>query len=271
MKYVLYTLIALIVLITLAVGVVSLFERRKPKEKRIHGFRKFLLCFAIAALLVIIACAIYFGIYYQGDPTAEQYMQGSETVTVIKTESGYLFDGPNEEQALIFYPGAKVEAVAYAPLLCELAEQWGDCFLVEMPLKMAIMDYDAAEEIQTKYNYDRWYLAGHSMGGMSAALYASEHEKDLRGLFLFAAYSTKPIENDLPTCTIYGDHDMILNREEYENNRINLPEEATEVVIPGGNHAQFGSYGKQRGDGEATITAQQQWDSVVETIKNQTD
>lgn len=271
MKYILYTVILLLVLIAVAVGIVSLIERRKPKEKRVRGIRKILLCVAVDLLLIVIAGAVYFGNYYHGDQNAELYMQGSETVTVTKTRNGYLFDGPSEEQAMIFYPGAKVEAEAYAPLLCELAEQWGDCFLVEMPLNMAVMDYDAAEEIQNNYNYDRWYLAGHSMGGMSAALYASEHEEELNGLFLLAAYSTKPIENDLLTCSIYGDCDQILNREEYEDKRENLPEGSVEVVIPGGNHAQFGSYGKQRGDGEASISAQQQWDAVVQAVKIQTE
>ena len=40
--------------------------------------------------------------------------------------------------------------------------------------------------------------------------------------------------------------------------RANLPESTIEVVIDGGNHAQFGSYGTQKGDGEAAVTREAQ-------------
>jgi len=38
------------------------------------------------------------------------------------------------------------------------------------------------------------------------------------------------------------------------------------MTIEGGNHAQFGSYGPQPGDNEATISAQEQLDQTVEAI-----
>ena len=36
--------------------------------------------------------------------------------------------------------------------------------------------------------------------------------------------------------------------------------------LAGGNHAQFGNYGPQRGDGEATISAEEQQKKTVELI-----
>jgi hypothetical protein len=39
------------------------------------------------------------------------------------------------------------------------------------------------------------------------------------------------------------------------------------VVIEGGNHAQFGNYGKQKGDPDATISREEQQDKAVEAIK----
>ena len=270
MQYVIYTVILLIFLIAIASGIVALIERRRPKEKKSSGWKRLLVSFLIVLFLIIIVGAIYFGIYYRGDSTAKKSLESGEIVSVVELNNGYFFDGPSEEQALIFYPGAKVEAGAYAPLMYERAEQWGDCFFVKMPLNMAILDYEAADSIRNEYHYSRWYIAGHSLGGTSAALYASEHETDLNGLFLLAAYSTKPLENDIMTCSIYGDQDLVLNKKEYENNRENLPAGSAEVIISGGNHAQYGSYGKQRGDGEATISAEQQREEVVQAIKAQT-
>ncbi|MDW7658981.1 MAG: alpha/beta hydrolase [Bacillota bacterium] len=40
------------------------------------------------------------------------------------------------------------------------------------------------------------------------------------------------------------------------------------VLIAGGNHAQFGNYGKQRGDPDASISSEEQQNIAVEAIKN---
>ena len=44
----------------------------------------------------------------------------------------------------------------------------------------------------------------------------------------------------------------------YNDSHDSLPADATFVVIDGGNHAQFGSYGFQPGDHEASISPQEQ-------------
>ena len=41
-----------------------------------------------------------------------------------------------------------------------------------------------------------------------------------------------------------------------------------EKVILGGNYAQFGSYGKQSGDNDASISAENQWNETVEAIES---
>ena len=52
--------------------------------------------------------------------------------------------------------------------------------------------------------------------------------------------------------------DGVLNRDSYEKDRKNLPTDFTEVSIDGGCHAQFGSYGAQKGDGTPTISNEEQ-------------
>ena len=42
----------------------------------------------------------------------------------------------------------------------------------------------------------------------------------------------------------------------------------SEIVLGGGNHAQFGNYGTQSGDGTAKITVQEQQERTVEEIGN---
>ena len=99
-----------------------------------------------------------------------------------------------------------------------------------------------------------------------AASYASGHASRLAGVVLLAAYSQKPLDDRLSAITIYGSEDGILNRKRQAEGEHNLPEGHREYVIEGGNHAQFGDYGRQRGDGEAAIPAQEQQRRTAELI-----
>ena len=66
--------------------------------------------------------------------------------------------------------------------------------------------------------------------------------------------------------SIYGSEDGVLNREKYEKNRVNLPEDAIEYVIDGGNHSGFGYYGQQKGDHVAGISPKEQQEAVVDAL-----
>ena len=49
-----------------------------------------------------------------------------------------------------------------------------------------------------------------------------------------------------------------------------MPEHSMKYVIEGGNHAQFGNYGKQKGDGEASVSDVKQQQETVEIILQNT-
>lgn len=92
-----------------------------------------------------------------------------------------------------------------------------------------------------------------------AASYAADNIEAYEGLVLLASYSTADLsETPLKVISIYGSEDLVLNRENYEENSANLPENYIEHVLPGGCHAYFGSYGAQEGDGTPAITAEDQ-------------
>ena len=100
-----------------------------------------------------------------------------------------------------------------------------------------------------------------------AANYAAEHSENFDGLILLAAYSTKDIsQTTLRVLSVYGSEDGVLNRESYEKNWSKLPEDTTEVVLDGGCHAQFGSYGPQDGDGIPSISGEEQVRQTAEAI-----
>lgn len=221
----------------------------------------------IAAVLVAIAAAffIYVGDFYKVTDR-ENALADTDFVRVSKTDFGYFFDGPGEDAAVIFYPGAKVEDIAYAELLKKIAAGGADCFLVHQPFNLAFFGTNKAGGVIKAYDYDEWYLAGHSLGGAMAAEFAAKSD-DLDGLIFLAAYSATDISGkDFRVLSIYGSEDKVVNSEKIEAGRELVPSYYTEFVIDGGNHANFGDYGEQRGDGEAKISPEKQREITANKI-----
>ena len=234
--------------------------QRKSIAKR-AGMTLLVIAVALFALFLF-----YTESYYHADRTAVMSLRTDGHAAVTSSQNGVMFDGPGTEDLLIFYPGGKVQETAYAPLLRMLAEEGMDVYLVRMPFRLAVFGANKAEKaLEETADYTRVYIGGHSLGGAMAAHYAAEHPEELDGVILLAAYSTKRLPDDLPVLSVYGSEDGILNREKYEENRPNLPD-LQEIVIEGGNHAGFGSYGEQTGDGEATIIPEAQWEETVKAI-----
>ncbi|MBQ2961576.1 alpha/beta hydrolase [Methanobrevibacter sp.] len=215
----------------------------------------------ILALVIVIAGSAlwYVNDYYHAEPSATALLEGDENVTVTQIDNGLLLDGPGNDSALIFYPGAKIEYTSYLPLFMDLADDGVDCFIVEMPYNLAIFGMDSADEIvnDNAYDYQKWYICGHSLGGVMASYYSLNHTDDLDGLILLAAYPADDLGN-MSVLSIYGSNDKTLNKETYDESKSLMDYNLTEYVIEGGNHAQFGSYGNQSGDGAASISAENQ-------------
>ncbi len=238
-------------------GMRRMFSGKAP------GAKRWLAILPGLAILLVAAFLAYVCVYYHADETAQASMRSDETVSVVETDYGCLFDGPGEDAALIFYPGAKVEETAYAPLLHGLAAQGMDACLVKMPFRLAILHANAAERVLNAHDYEQWYIGGHSLGGLMAARYAAAHAEAFVGVALLGAYADRRLPEPLTAIVIYGSQDRVLNRGRLERGRALVPTRCAEVVIEGGNHAQFGSYGAQSGDGLAAISAREQ---VQETI-----
>lgn len=228
---------------------------------------KIALCIILALAILLAGIGIwYVNDYLHADEDAKALLNGSSTVDVVKINDGLFLDGPGEDTALIFYPGAKVEYTAYLPLLMNLSAEGVDCFLVEMPFNLAFFGVDKADDMinNDSYHYDKWYLSGHSLGGVMASDYARNHAADVDGVILLASYLTDNLNTSV--LSIYGSNDKVLNMESYNDAKKYLPENYTEHVIKGGNHAQFGSYGIQPKDGAANISDYQQKKETIDSI-----
>lgn len=255
-------ILGMILMIVLAV-------KMDPSSKKANWIEQGVNFVAQAAILLGVLLIWYGNDSYPAAAEAVQALEDTDVVAVKEIGDGILFDGAGEDAALIFYPGAKVEYTAYAPVMKMLAEEGIDCFLLEMPYHMAIFGMDRAGDIMEQYTYDSWYLGGHSLGGAMAASYASGHPEQLNGLVLLAAYPTKPLpEEGMRVLSLYGSEDGVLNMEKLAQGEQYMPEDAVTFCIEGGNHAGFGSYGDQKGDGKARITGEEQWKETVVQIRN---
>lgn len=207
---------------------------------------------------------------YNGDSAAESAMESSKYVTVTEKRDYIVFEpaGSFYSTGIIFYPGGGVEAESYAPLMHALAEEGYLCVIVKMPLHYAFLGVEKADDVRKDYrNVADWYMAGHSLGGAMASYYAKENSNQLQGVILLASYSTEDLKaENLDVLSIYGTMDGILNFENYETYRENLPGDCTEIVLEGGNHANFGNYGVQVGDNAAELAKEEQQAMTLEAI-----
>ena len=86
------------------------------------------------------------------------------------------------------------------------------------------------------------------------------------GIYVSDYYHADLTDSGLRVYCTYGSEDGVLNREKYEADRINLPQDTTETVIDGGCHAGFGSYGAQKGDGAPVISAEEQQQQTADAL-----
>lgn len=222
-----------------------------------------------AILILVIICIAYLYNYYRADTDAiDAYALELTVDKQILEDNTIVYIPEAAEAGFIFYPGGKVEYTAYEPLMKTLASEGILCMLVEMPFHLAVFDINAADGLQNHFpEIDEWYIGGHSLGGSMAASYLSENTDAFEGLVLLGAYSTADFStDDMDVLSIYGSADLVLNKGNYEENKVNLPDNFTEVVIEGGCHAYFGMYGAQNGDGVPSITNEDQIRITVEHI-----
>lgn len=232
------------------------------KKTKILISKKLRIALGIVVLLLALCAGAFFWYvsdYYRAEDVALDVLAQDSGLSV-QDNLTVLSPSVPSDTAIIFYPGAKVEAEAYLPLLEQIKQTGVTCILVHMPFRMAIFDANAAEDVMEQFpEIQHWYMAGHSMGGAMASQFASGHQDEIDGLILLGAY----IYGDYPdekTLTVYGSlNQSVEDHIDYTENI---------VEIEGGNHAQFGNYGPQKDDLPATISAAEQQAQTVDAISD---
>lgn len=234
----------------------------KSESKIIKVLKGALISLLALVILLVGGFYVYTLDYYKADNSVQNSLAAVSENVKIQDKITVFYPQANRDisKGLIFYPGGKVEAIAYAPLLIALSQQGITCILLKMPFNLAVFDITAADEVYVEFpQINHWYLSGHSLGGAMASSYADKNSEKLDGLILMGAYPVNTAE--IPTLVIYGSEDINLDLTKLENVR-------NKIEIVGGNHAYFGNYGEQKGDGTATITRDaQQAKAVTEIVR----
>jgi hypothetical protein len=234
--------------------------------------RKFLKIVGIGLLVLVVLTALGLVIWsetgtYPAGEMAAAALKSSTTVTV--TQEDWIAFTPEEETdtGLVFYPGGLVAPEAYAPVLRQLAEQGVLVVLTPMPLNLAIFHTGAADAVIESYpEITHWVMAGHSLGGAAASIYADGHSGKLDGLALWDSYPPDSADlsgSGLAVLSIYGTTDGVPNTDGFDSKRNLLPADTAYVPIEGASHAQFGDYGLQKGDVTPSISAAEQHNLVA--------
>lgn len=224
---------------------------------------------ALVALLVLAPLAFY------GWTRVARYAAFPEAVAIAeqaeRTRGWYVFAPPEAATTgLVFYPGGLVDAAAYAPLMRRIADEGVFTVLAPMPLELAVFGIGrAAAVIDAFPEVERWVIAGHSLGGAMAAEFVKGAPDRVAGLVLLASYpaaSTDLSVLPIRAVSTYGTENGVTPPEGFEASLARLPPGTELVVIDGGNHAGFGHYGPQAGDGEARIDREEQQRQTAATV-----
>ncbi|MBI4857051.1 MAG: hypothetical protein HY818_09950 [Acetobacterium woodii] len=224
----------------------------------------------IVLVAFIIGILIYLGQYYHADQTAHEALNSNDQVNVSEKGNLTIFTptAGQDEIGIIFYPGGKVEDIAYAPLMQALAKKGLTAVIVKMPFNLAVLNPNGADAVMEALpEINHWIIGGHSLGGAMASDYMAGHEDKVEGLVLMGAYPNGDLAlSNHPVLSLYGSNDQVLNRQAFEAAKVKMPSATTLYEISGGNHSGFGNYGQQAGDGTASISSAEQQAIAVEKI-----
>lgn len=226
----------------------------------------------VVVLVVVFASGMFLRVNtYQ--PTTEALNDAKTAKNENKT---LFFKGEPDKPTILFYQGALVENASYSIWAKKVSESGYPVYLIKEPLNLAVLAPNKAQKIISTNHIKNYVIGGHSLGGVMASRFAAEQKNDsgLKGVFFLASYpdekgSLNSFSGEILSVT--GSNDGVLNWESYQEAKDYLPSQTQYKTIEGGNHAGFGSYGKQKKDKEATISNATQQTQLADILVNWLD
>jgi len=235
--------------------------------KKNRGFKiliKTLMVLMAVFLVLIIGLSIYSSTSYQSLTEMDTAIDSLDlsAVTMIEKNSSIKYTVSNAKMNIIFIPGGLVDPDSYKYLASGLALEGYNVTIVKVLFNLAILTPNTAK----KYIDDTMdnAIIGHSLGGVVASMVASGNENTDK-IILLGSYPIKDIKGQ-DSLIITAEHDDAMDQEKFNASLQYVNGENTIYNIDGGNHAQFGWYGIQKGDGTAEISTLVQQNLVISQI-----
>lgn len=209
--------------------------------------RRATVALTIALLLGLVVLLVWVRQGAPADKTAHLAFDPDEAI-IVSREQWIAFQPRDADPTVgvIFYPGGKAEPAAYAPILRDLAGRGYLVVLIPMPLNLAFLGIDRADAVIARFpDIRRWFIAGHSLGGVAAAEYVDRHPGIVAGLILWASYpgaSSDLSTLDLPVLSIMASNDRLAAPDEIERAGERLPPTTQYVSVAGGDHWGFADF-----------------------------
>ncbi len=239
-------------------------QRKVRRRIRITGWT------ALTSLLVtILGFLTWFHIVLPADREATLEVYRDDRVS-LQSMGGVIVMEPTTDSSghgILYFPGAKVDPYSYLYPLSEVSASGVTVIIMEPLMNMALFDQRTLATLtQAAPHVTSWTLAGHSLGGVRACMLAEDPA--VTHLVLFASFCANDLtQASLDVVMVLGDKDGLIDEAQVMDSTALLPSGRYVVqTIPGANHAAFGTYGPQPGDGVATVTRQQMREELTEIL-----
>lgn len=214
--------------------------------------------------VLLIALLIYSRNPYTALPEMNEAMDALDTsvVTTYEDRDEIRYTVENPLKNIVFIPGGLVTPDSYSFLAISIANVGYNVTISKAPFYLAILAPNYAKRFLDA-DLDN-VIIGHSLGGVVGSMIASGNDL-VSTVILMGSYPIKDI-SDKETLLIIAEYDLGMDEEAFANSLQYVNEDNTLYFIEGGNHAQFGWYGPQKGDGDATISTLAQQELVITEI-----
>lgn len=201
---------------------------------------------------------VYANVTFQAERSAVESVASDPAISVDYSPGAVVMKptGQATGEGLVFLAGAKVEPLSYAYKLSGLVDAGVTVVIVRPTLNLALFELRPFSDFTALApEVSSWAVGGHSLGGVRACLYAGS-DPSVHGLVLFGSYCVNDLsKSELWAVSVSGENDGLSTPDSILKYQANLPVSTAMVEIPGANHAAFGNYGVQPGDGESSISS----------------